>query len=291
MTDQASAPTPITLIGGYLGSGKTTLINRLLNSGRLAQQTAILVNDFGDINVDEQLIRSGSKNERVIGLANGCICCSIADDLSGVLERLKSTDVQHVIIECSGVAEPIKARRQCHYPGFYPQACVVLVDAEYHTLRSRDKYVGSIATAQVEQADLIVINKSSSNPNFRLEALRPSVTTEDEDVLQLVMGWRGVNAELGLSGVNQLPKFVSQTWRQEQTVSRNQLCDYLDKLPESIQRVKGIVQTDGGLVEVQCVGAHISTRTYDANSQPEIPLGLVFIGYSSAALPTETLAI
>ena len=75
MTDQASAPTPITLIGGYLGAGKTTLINRLLNSGRLAQQTAILVNDFGDINVDEQLIRSGSKNERVIRMANGWICC------------------------------------------------------------------------------------------------------------------------------------------------------------------------------------------------------------------------
>ena len=136
-----------------------------------------------------------------------------------------------------------------------------------------------------------MINKSSSNPNFRLEALRPSVTTEDEDVLQLVMGWREVNAEIGLSAVNQPPKFVSQTWRQEQTVSRDQLCDYLGKLPKSIQRVKGIVQTDGGLVEVQCVGAHISTRTYDAKSQPEIPLGLVFIGYSSTDLPSETLAI
>ena len=134
MKDQAFDQKPITLIGGYLGAGKTTLINRLLNSGRLPRQTAVLVNDFGDINIDEQLIRRGSNNEQVIGLANGCICCSIADDLSAVLEQLKSTAIERVIIECSGVAEPGKAGQQCHYPGFYPQACVVLVDAEHHCL-------------------------------------------------------------------------------------------------------------------------------------------------------------
>ena len=103
---------PITLIGGYLGAGKTTFINRLLNSGGLPSRTAILVNDFGDINVDEQLIRSGSKSDEVIGLANGCVCCSIADDLTSALEVLKSSAIERVLLECSGVAEPHRARVQ-----------------------------------------------------------------------------------------------------------------------------------------------------------------------------------
>ena len=120
---------PITLIGGYLGAGKTTFINRLLNSGGLPSLTAVLVNDFGDINVDEQLIRSGSKSDQVIGLAHGCVCCSIADDLTSALEVLKSSAIERVLLECSGVAEPHRARVQCHYPGYYPHASVVLVDA------------------------------------------------------------------------------------------------------------------------------------------------------------------
>ncbi len=139
---------PITLIGGYLGAGKTTFINRLLNSGGLPSRTAVLVNDFGDINVDEQLIRSGSKSDQVIGLANGCVCCSIADDLTSALETLKSSAIERVLLECSGVAEPQKARVQCHYPGYYPNASVVLVDALNHQQRCIDKYVGTLVAAQ-----------------------------------------------------------------------------------------------------------------------------------------------
>ena len=78
---------PITLISGYLGAGKTTLINKLLSHPALPQDTAVLVNDFGDINIDESLIRSASADGTVIGLSNGCICCSISDDLSKALDE------------------------------------------------------------------------------------------------------------------------------------------------------------------------------------------------------------
>ena len=89
MTDQPSIEIPITLIAGYLGAGKTTLINQLLNSEKLPANTAVLVNDFGDINIDEQLIVNGSQADNVIGLANGCVCCSISDDLTAALEQLR----------------------------------------------------------------------------------------------------------------------------------------------------------------------------------------------------------
>ena len=97
---------PITLIGGYLGAGKTTLINKLLSHPGLPLGIAVLVNDFGDINIDESLIRSESDEGTIISLSNGCICCSITDDLCKALDELHELAVQHVIMETSGVAEP-----------------------------------------------------------------------------------------------------------------------------------------------------------------------------------------
>ena len=168
MTYPSPTQIPVTLIAGYLGAGKTTLVNKLLNSKKLPANTAVLVNDFGDINIDEQLIKNDSQADNVIGLANGCICCSIADDLTAALEQVRASGVERVILECSGVAEPAKARQQCYYPGFYPQACIVLVDAQAHDQRCDDKYVGALARAQVQQADLLVVTKTALNPQFRL---------------------------------------------------------------------------------------------------------------------------
>ena len=80
--DAATSHTiPITLIGGYLGAGKTTLINKLLSHPGLPPGIAVLVNDFGDINIDESLIRSESDDGTVIGLSNGCICCSLSSSM------------------------------------------------------------------------------------------------------------------------------------------------------------------------------------------------------------------
>ena len=99
MTYPSPTQIPVTLIAGYLGAGKTTLVNKLLNSKKLPANTAVLVNDFGDINIDEQLIKNDSQADNVIGLANGCICCSIADDLTAALEQVRASGVERVILE------------------------------------------------------------------------------------------------------------------------------------------------------------------------------------------------
>lgn len=276
---------PITLIGGYLGAGKTTLINRLLNSGRLPSNTAVLVNDFGDINIDEHLIRRGSKADNVIGLANGCICCSISDDLSSALEQLRATAVQRIILECSGVAEPAKARQQCLYPGFYPHAMVVLVDAAVHEKRCTDKYVGALARAQVQQADLLVVSKSALNPDFRLGGLLPFVDGEDPGLLDMLLGWQADAGESTQMNVDSAPQFVAKTFALAEKVSLQRTQVYLRDLPVSVQRVKGFLITDQGIVEVHRVGTQLQIHSRpELNAKPPI-FGLVFIGYNGAELP------
>ena len=277
---------PITLIGGYLGAGKTTLINRLLKNDLLPSQTAILVNDFGDINIDEHLISSASQDERVIGLSNGCVCCSVRDGLTQVLDQLNSMPLERVLLECSGVAEPQKVIRHCHYPGFYPQACVVLVDASSHDKRLKDKYVGSLVAAQVEQADLIVITKTDLNPSFVLDELKPIVTLSDDKSLNTLLNWQGAGDQIEETSKEKSHGLFASSWVQEADVFPNVLADYLDHLPDSVQRAKGFVKTNEGVCEVQMSGGVVQIRKFLEGELVPTSLGLVFIGHDQKELPT-----
>ena len=96
---------PVTILGGYLGSGKTTLVNHMLRNNA-NKRIAILVNEFGDLPIDEDLIES--RDDNLISLAGGCICCSYGDALIETLSELGSTNknIDHILIETSGVAMP-----------------------------------------------------------------------------------------------------------------------------------------------------------------------------------------
>ena len=288
MTYPSPTQIPVTLIAGYLGAGKTTLVNKLLNSKKLPANTAVLVNDFGDINIDEQLIKNDSQADNVIGLANGCICCSIADDLTAALEQVRASGVERVILECSGVAEPAKARQQCYYPGFYPQACIVLVDAQAHDQRCNDKYVGALARAQVQQADLLVVTKTALNPQFRLAQLLPSVAVEEAGCLDLLLGWRAQDYAPDAPTEEKLPHFAARTLHISETVSSDAVRGYLRELPQSLQRVKGYLQTPEGIVEVQQVGGQVEIHPRPQLTLGSTELGLVFIGYRGEELPQQT---
>ena len=98
-------PIPVTLLTGFLGAGKTTLLNRILN-GQHGLRVGVLVNDFGAINIDAELIEGVEEN--TIHLTNGCVCCEIRDDLVRSLEQLleRADTIDYVILEASGVADP-----------------------------------------------------------------------------------------------------------------------------------------------------------------------------------------
>jgi Ni2+-binding GTPase involved in maturation of urease and hydrogenase len=100
-------PIPLVVLGGYLGAGKTTLLNHVLsNAGQ--RRVAVLVNDFGDINIDAALIRE--RTDDVINLENGCVCCSIGGRLVDALVKISARPARPelLIIEASGVSDPVK---------------------------------------------------------------------------------------------------------------------------------------------------------------------------------------
>jgi G3E family GTPase len=153
---------PVTVLGGYLGAGKTTLLNHVLrNAGGL--RLAVLVNDFGDVGIDADLVQSRDGN--VLNLSGGCVCCSFGSDLVGALTSLTSPDQRtpppaHILIETSGVALP---RPVAQAVGLVPSlgldGVIVVVDAETVCRQAADRYVGDTVATQLSQADLIIANK------------------------------------------------------------------------------------------------------------------------------------
>ena len=153
-----SPPILFTVLGGYLGSGKTTLLNHVLRHGG-GERLAVIVNDFGSINIDASLIET--RDSDMLTLANGCVCCTISAGLAEALSALSQRipPPEHVVIEASGVADPAKIALFGGMPPYRLDGVVVLADAETLRARVADKYVGDTVLRQLRAADLVVLNK------------------------------------------------------------------------------------------------------------------------------------
>ena len=149
---------PLTVIGGYLGAGKTTLVNGILSQAE-GRRFAVIVNDFGSINIDAGLIRA--REGDTISLTNGCMCCSGSDGTAAALARILSRagEFDHILIEASGVAEPGKIAQNAHGFRLPLEGVIVLADAEQIRAQAANRYVGDVVRRQLRQADLIVLNK------------------------------------------------------------------------------------------------------------------------------------
>ena len=157
---------PFTVIGGYLGAGKTTLLNNLLTRSH-GLRAAVLINDFGDVNVDASLIAAHDGD--TISLANGCMCCSLsggfASAIATILARAEHLDA--IIVEASGVAEPGKIAQYGQMFGLPLDGVLVVVDAEQIRAQALNKYVGDTVLRQLGQADLMLLNKTDLAPDLR----------------------------------------------------------------------------------------------------------------------------
>ncbi|WP_179381654.1 CobW family GTP-binding protein [Jannaschia marina] len=155
-----TAPLPLTILGGYLGAGKTRLVNRLLRDAG-GRRIAVLVNDFGDLAVDADLIEA--EGDDLIALAGGCVCCSYGDDLTTAIATLRALPAPPdvLLLEASGVAMPGAIGAAAGLmPGVTLAGIAVLADATRLPALLADRYLADTIERQVQAADLLLVTKS-----------------------------------------------------------------------------------------------------------------------------------
>ncbi len=151
---------PVTIIGGYLGAGKTSLLSHLLTRAG-GERIVALINDFGALGIDAALV--ALRDAETVTLTNGCVCCSIADDFGAALDaQVRSPEPPgRIVVEASGVADPGKsARYALGWPGLRLDAVITVVDLDTVRTQSADRFTGNLIVRQIESADVIVANKS-----------------------------------------------------------------------------------------------------------------------------------
>ena len=181
---------PVTIITGFLGSGKTTLLNHILETFE-DFKVAVLVNEFGDINIDSQFIVQ--LDENMIELTNGCICCSINDDLRNAVYRVleRRDNIDYLVVETTGVADPLPITLTFLGTELRDMtrldSILTLVDAETF---APDVFDSQAAYSQIAYGDIIVLNKTDLVSNERLEEL-------EEGIRSIKTGARILRAEQG----------------------------------------------------------------------------------------------
>ncbi|MGX1197315.1 CobW family GTP-binding protein [Parvibaculum sp. MBR-TMA-1.3b-4.2] len=277
---------PITLLTGYLGAGKTTIINALLSQNP-DRRMAVLVNDFGAVNIDASLI--ASRDGDTVRLANGCVCCSIKDDLGTALDELAKSPhpPEHVLLEASGVADPQRiARHAGHWPGFELDAIVTAVDCETVRERAADKFVGHLVESQILTADIIALTKSdlvaprdADSTTRWLHSLNGDALVTDAPhgrvELALLLGPRPGRPSPPAMPDQPHDAFRTMHWVPKHPVDTEKLSRVLSEMPRAVHRIKGffVDARSGRMTLLQQVGRRFRFSDAPKTAAP----GLVLI--------------
>lgn len=189
-TAPATSNVPVTILSGFLGAGKTTLLNHILTNQQ-GVKTAVLVNEFGEIGIDNDLIVT--TDEDMVELSNGCICCSINDELMEAVERVieRPEPLDYIVVETTGLADPLPVAMTFLGSELRDQtrldSIITLIDAENFDEVVLDTEVGR---AQVIYGDILLLNKCDLVSEERLEAIEKQLrdVKNDARILRSVKG-------------------------------------------------------------------------------------------------------
>lgn len=201
---------PVTVLSGFLGAGKTTLLNRVLNN-RDGRRVAVIVNDMSEVNIDADLVRADTElsrtDETLVEMSNGCICCTLRDDLLDEVRRLADEGrFDYLLIESTGISEPLPVAATFDFRDEFGESLadvsrldtmVTVVDAanllndfsSHDFLRDRGETMGEedertlvhLLTDQIEFADVVILNKVTDAGPERVDAARKIIRSLNAD--------------------------------------------------------------------------------------------------------------
>lgn len=280
---------PFSVVGGFLGAGKTTLLNRLLADPQ-APRCAVLVNDFGDIAVDRKLIeRHGGET---FAMQNGCICCSIGDDLArGIATALDlAARPEHIVVEASGVAHPGRVADLARAsPELAPGGVFVLADAGAVREQLQDQWIADTVDRQLQSAAHILVSKLDALPPRDQAGVidylsrrypSASLSTTAEVQWAHLLEWADAPRRGAPPGTAHA-RFVARTLRSTAPVDVRRLARWLERRRD-VYRMKGwaVDRADGRVKLIQAAGRRLDIAPCEADIE-----GLVAIVIGKPGLP------
>ncbi|MBI2079757.1 GTP-binding protein [Candidatus Micrarchaeota archaeon] len=283
--------TSITIITGYLGSGKTTLLRKIISDS--TKKLAILMNEFGEIGIDGQIIKG--KNVDIAELSGGCVCCSLTGEFElAVKEILEKVKPDAIVIETTGVAEPsaLTFDIEENIPSIRLDVIVTLVDADSLV---RFPTIGHTGREQIEMADIILLNKVDLIDKKDLERLKNKLNELNPRVIlfETVKCEIDINLLFGLEvKARELPKpHVVHDLNSEYFVySGDRLLDLekfnkiLEAFPKKLYRAKGFIRTKDGSKLFNYVAGRYNYEPFEADKTE-----LIFIGQDILKLKDKIL--
>jgi len=268
-------PTPIYVISGFLGAGKTTLINNLLESAPYNARIMVLVNEFGRISIDKKMIKADPSN--IVDLSGGCICCGMATELIASLRfALDELRADVILIESTGLAIPQEIARQALSPVFEGRVegggIVTVVDAG-----SVLKADYPIIEAQLKEANAVVLNKIDLIDSKTLEEVRDRIkliTDPKCSLFETSFGRISYNAiftrrydsppiiytKTRSGEFDSTVGFTTVCFVRSSAINADELIEFYQKQSHKIIRSKGFVMTEKGGVEVQVSKSGIEVK-------------------------------